>query len=223
MSCLKPGYNPSITRAWSRTQHPCTFVSPGEQPSLIYIPALKISVPYSSAPNILAMLNKGNVLQYKKNSSNLTKNQRFAQIARGKWTNRTTTWATQTDKYTQPNIKLFKRVNVPNNVYLDGTITNKPITCDPRTPTNEIIVEDGGTLVCTVQYNPCTGQTITQPPKQWCFPTSSSNVPGPIMDLCYNDSIPTYFPRKQYIMNSSGDKWPQGYKGLISGNDIPSI
>ena len=223
MSCLTPGYNPSIPRAWNRVQHPCTFGSQGEPPATIYIPALKTSVPYSSAPAILAMLNKGNVLQYKNNSSNLTKNQRYAKIARGKWTNRTSTWATQSDKYTQPNTKWLKRVNVSNNVYLDGTPTDKPITCDPSLPFNEIIVEDGGALVCTVQYNPCTGQTITKPPKQWCFPTSSSDVPGHIVNLCYNDSMPTYFPRKQYTMNSSGDKWPQGYKGLTSGNDVPSL
>lgn len=222
MSCLKPGYNPSVTRAWNRVQHSCTYEVTGNPPETIYIPALKKYVPYSEAPTIITMLNKGNILQYKNNSSNLTKNQRYAKIARGKWTNRTSTWATQSDKYTQPNIRSFKRANVPNNIYLDGTPTSNPITCDPNTPQDEIIVEDGGVLLCTIQYNPCTGETITAPPKDFCFPTSCSDVPGTIMNLCYNDSMPTYYPRQQYVMNSSGDKWPQGYKGFVSGNDIPS-
>ncbi len=222
MSCLQPGYNPPVTRAWNRVQNSCTYRAIGELPSTVYIPALKKSVPYSEAPTVFAMLKKGNILQYKNNSSNLTKNQRYAKIARGKWTNRTSSWASQSDTYTQPNIRMLKRANVSNNIYLNGTPTTNPITCDPNTPEDEIVVEDGGTLVCTVQYNPCTGQTITAPPKEFCFPTYCSDVPGPIMNLCYNDSMPTYYPRQQYVMNSSGDKWPQGYKGLVSGNDIPS-
>lgn len=209
MSCLKPGYNPPNTRAWNRVQHPCTFESD-----------VVVSV---DASNAAAMSYKGNILQYKGNSSNLTKNQRYAQIAKGKWTNRTTTWATQSDKYTQCNTKGYKRANVPNNIYLNGTTTTNPITCDPTLPQDEIIVQDGGTLLCNIQYNPCTGETVVQPPRETCFPTSCSDVPGTIMNLCYNDSLPTYYPRRQYVMNSSGDKWPQGYKDLVSGNDIPSL
>lgn len=222
MSCLNPGYNPTVTRTWNRVQRACTYDMIGELPTTVYIPALKKSVPYSEAPNIIAMLNKGNILQYKNNSSNLTKNQRYSKIAKGRWTNRTTTWATQSDKYTQPNIRLFKRANVIENIYLDGTPTLDPITCDPATPDQEIIIENGGVLLCTIQYNPCTGQTVVAPPKDFCFPTYCSDIPGPIMNICYNDSLPTYYPRKQYIMNSSGDKWPQGYKGFVSGNDTPS-
>lgn len=223
MSCLNPGYNPPIPRDWNRVQHPCTYDMIGELPTTVYIPALRKYVPYSDAPTIIAMLNKGNILQYKNNSSNLTKNQRYAKIAKGKWTNRTSTWATQSDKYTQPNIRLFKRANVINNIYLNGTPTLNPITCDPNTPQEEIVIENGGVLLCTVQYNPCTGETIVAQPKELCYPTSSSDVPGPIMNLCYNDSMPTYYPRKQYVMNSSGDKWPQGYKGFVSANETPSL
>jgi len=222
MSCLKPDYNPSVTRAWNRVQHPCTYGMIDEPPTTVYIPALKKYVPYSEVPNIIAMLNKGNVLQYKNNSSNLTKNQRYAKIARGMWTNRTSTWASQSDKCTQPNTRWFKRANIIGNIYLNGTPTTNPITCDPNTPQDEIVVENGGTLVCTVQHNPCTGETIIAPPKELCFPTYCSDVPGPIVDLCYNDSMPAYYPRRRYVMNSSGDKWPQGYKDFVSGNGISS-
>jgi hypothetical protein len=54
---------------------------------------------------------KGNILQYKGNSSFLTSKQRYAQIAKGKWTNRTTTWASQTDSVSIPNTTWLKRDN----------------------------------------------------------------------------------------------------------------
>jgi len=225
MSCLKPGYNPNPARAWNRVQHPCTYelTSDVNTTDPVYIPALKKYVPYSDVGAVTQMLYKGNILQYKDNSSCLTKNQRFAKIARGRLNGRTTSFATQSDKYTQPNTRWFKRVNTNGNVYLDGTPTDNPITCDPNTPQDQIVVEDGGTLVCKVQYNPCTGETKTVPPRDLCFPTTCSDVPGQISLLCYNDSVPTYFPRYRYKMGSSGDKWPQGYKGLTSGNDTPSL
>ena len=225
MSCLKPGYNPNPGRVWNRVQNPCTYEPVGDTPSAtdpVYIPELKRFISYSDVGRVLQMLRKGNILQYKGNSSGLTKNQRFAKIARGRWTSRTTSFATQSDKFTQPNTRWFKRVNTIGNILLDGTPTDAPITCDPETPQDEIVIENGGTLLCKVQYNPCTGETKVAPPRELCFTTSSSGVPGNIELLCYNDSVPTYFPRYRYKMGSSGDKWPQGYKGLISGNDVPS-
>jgi hypothetical protein len=60
---------------------------------------------------LLDAYKKGNVLQYKKNSSNLTKNQRYAQIAKGAWTNRTKTWASQTETTSSPNTSWLKNVN----------------------------------------------------------------------------------------------------------------
>ena len=47
-------------------------------------------------------------------------------------------------------------------------------------------------------------------------PLYCSDVPGPIMNLCWNPKIPTFFPRRRYIMNNSLNKWPQGYKGFVS-------
>ena len=32
------------------------------------------------------------------------------------------------------------------------------------------------------------------------------------MDLCYDDSLPTYYPRRRYVMTNSGNKFPVGYK-----------
>jgi hypothetical protein len=82
------------------------------------------------------MLNKGNVLQYKKNSSNITKQQRYAQIAKMQWTNRTKTWASQSVTATMPNTQSLKRVNY-DTIYLDdGSPADMPITCpNPAEPT----------------------------------------------------------------------------------------
>ena len=56
-------YNPIPPRVWSRVQNRCLF----EQG-------------LTTETRILA---KGNVLQYKKNSSNLTKQQKYSQISKG--------------------------------------------------------------------------------------------------------------------------------------------
>ena len=226
MSCLAPGYNPNPTREWYRVQNACTFVNNNSSTSnYTYIPQLKKYVPNADVFNELNMLRKGNILQYKNNSSNITKQQRYSQICKGAWTNRTTTWATQSDKYTNPNTTMLKRVNVQNNITLDGTITNEKVTCPIdilRNPDITVVIPDGGTLVCNVMENPCTGETIKQPANKLCNPTSSSDVPGPIIELCYNIGLPTYYPKTRTIMTNSGNKWPQGVKYLASANAIKS-
>jgi len=142
------------------------------------------------------MLNKGNVLQYKKNSSNLTKKQQYALIAQGKWVNRKT-WATQSASgYTNPNTKGLQRVNSVDLAIDVGA-------AEP------IIIQDLGNLVCGTLENPVTGQVIFRQPKNdLCFPTYCSDVPGPITDLCWNDGIVSWFPRTRTTMPVSGDKFP---------------
>jgi hypothetical protein len=54
---------------------------------------------------------KAKVLQYRNNSTNLTAKQRYALIATGNWTNRSTTWASQTENYTNPNVLRLDRGN----------------------------------------------------------------------------------------------------------------
>ena len=135
MSCLGPYYSPIPAREWSRVQNQCTDLI-GPPPTTINVPLLGTTVPFELLYYQLALINKGNVLQYKKNSSNLTKNQRYSQIAKGQWTNRNTTWATQSDKYSNPNTLSLKRVN-GDNITLNGTTTFLPVTC-PTVPTNII-------------------------------------------------------------------------------------
>ena len=168
MSCLDPSYNPVPTRLWSRVQSNCSLV----------IPTNLVNPLTPTEAITLQMRRKGNVLQYKSNSSNLTKQQQYSLIAQGKWTNRTKTWATQSITYTNLNTNNLPKV--------------------------------GNALICPS-------------PALICVPTSSSDVPGPIIDICYDDSLPTYYPREIRIMNTSTNGFPKGIKNLPSANGIESI
>lgn len=240
MSCFN-NYLPNPPRDWSRVQNSCVQLSLSEA-------------------DTIAMLNKGNVLQYKANSSNLTKAQKYSKIAKGQWINRNTTWATQSARgYTNPNTTSLKRTGNVVNIAISSSTgqligpTLAPITCQqsiitnnenlpsnianesdtspdippPVEPTPEsnvspniipvtsvepIVIQDGGVLICSVQENVCTGETKSTISQQLCNPTTDSNVPGQIQELCWNDGTQTWFPRQRYIMTNSGNKFPYNYK-----------
>ena len=220
MSCLGPNYNPFPPRVWSRVDVPCQYANTSSNTKevfQVYIPALKISVPSTEVAALLQMINKGNILQYKNNSSQLTKNQRYSQIAKGMWTNRHTTWATQGIKYTNPNIRSLQRVNATNVFQATGVATTLPVTC-PYTPTppQNVIIATGGTMPCNTQENVCTGQLFVAPPPTFLSPSSNSDVPGPIVNLYWNPNVQTWYPKNRTTMNSSGgNKFPEGYKGFV--------
>lgn len=215
-------YNPTPPRVWSRVQNPCTFTLDSSYNS-IYIPLTNEFVSQADANFKKKQLYKGNILQYKNNSSNLTKKQKYSQISKGLWSNRTKVFATQSQTYTNPNSTGLKWINSteipfpnqivgsPNNIsgpYQYGI--NNPFNC----PTTSI--KEGGSLVCNAYENPCTGVVTKTLENEFCFPTYCSDVPGSIIDLCWNPKIQTIFPRQRYNMSNSGTKWPEGYKGLIS-------
>ena len=254
MSCLGPNYNPIPPREWSRVENRCSYDF--DVSDTIVITQLNQTIPIGLAGQ---MLSKGNVLQYKKNAFPLTTKQRYSQIAQGKWINRNTTWAIQSETYTNPNTNMLKRIN---SVNIDITYTNNitqttnPISCfipqtqqfdtlpddtnavqnvisdetnpiiPPESTTtsvaivmplnestvvstnNRIIISDGGTLLCNQVENVCTGYTSTTLANKKCNPTSDSNVPGKIINLCYNTGLPTYYPRQRYIMTNSANKFP---------------
>ena len=200
-------YLPIPARVWSRVQRECTNVNTSNSGnSLDY--ALR---DYKRQEHL-----KGNILQYKCNSSNLTKKQRYAQIAKGLWASRTKTWATQTQSFSNPNTLSLKRVNYgildpsnnafsrpPNPYFFYGCRDN--------------VIRDGGNLICNVTVNPCTDEVIKKTVSQkLCNPTTDSNVPGPVQYLCWNDGDPTWYPRQQYVMPTSGNKFPVNYKFLVS-------
>jgi len=278
MACFAfNGQPPRPPRVWSRVQGICST-----------LPVNTIGPVEAGA---IAMASKGNILQYKKNSSNITKQQRYSQIAKGMWTNRNTTWASQTITTTMPNTQSLKRVNY-KTIYLDNgaPAAELPITCPtpveptiprklptnpnarntsiqlndneygirsnlcpiyvtppgppiyinggpypevpkkpidpiiipvlpiikpPPEPPARVVIPDGGNLICNITQNICTGEilSITQADDN-CNPSSASDVPGPIIPLCYNNGLPTYYPRQRYIMTNSGNKFPVGYKCL---------
>ncbi len=185
-------YNPVPPKVWYRVQHPCTFNTSSE-----------LAETFSQK-----MLAKGNVLQYKKNSSNLTKSQRYSKIARGQWVSRGKTYATQSEKYTNPNTTSLLRVN-------GISVEEPPGFPNPNLCPNNIY-QDGGNLVCNTIVNPCTGEVIQKTTARSCYLTSDSDVPGPIRTLCWDNRLQTWYPRQQYFMNNSTDKWPEGYKGLVT-------
>ena len=147
MACFAVnGLPPDPPRLWSRAQGRCSESNNSTNSSnssdssdstgFIYLPETGKYITIQEYADIIAMLNKGNVLQYKKNSSNITKQQRYAQIAKMQWTNRTKTWASQSVTATMPNTQSLKRVNY-DTIYLDdGSPAIGPITCpNPAAPT----------------------------------------------------------------------------------------
>jgi hypothetical protein len=238
MSCLGPLYNPQPPREWYRFSN-----------------ILEIETAETR------MLQKGNVLQYKKNSLDLTKQQRYAQIARGLWTNRNTTWASQSETYSNPNLKSLQRVNYsggnpePGKSAYDSRVCPPPnpppdnnmlpsggggdtnpdippivpgqggndIPIFPVDPAIDIIIPDGGTLVCNTIENFCTGEVIRKTSRQFFHPTSDSDVPGKIIELFYDSSVQEpYYPKTKLTYGTSGDKWPVGAKFIRSANAIPA-
>jgi len=214
------GYLPIPARAWSRVDNKCTYDNSTsvniDNSDTIYDPAIFYRA---------ALINKGNVLQYKKNSSQLTKKQRYSQIAKGLWTNRTKTWATQSATYTNPNTTSLKRVGYveypknditpgsPANIagpYIPVSLLNDPFNCPNFT------FKDGGSLVCGVYQDPCTGAVVDKTYELKYYPTTDSDVPGPIQELYWDPRLQTWYPKVRRVMNNSTNKWPTNYKLLRS-------
>ena len=252
-------YNPNPPRAWSRVQNACPFSIDDldATSNTIIMPITGKVVTSSEYSRAISEINKGNVLQYKANSSQLTKKQIYSQMAKGMWTNRNTTWATQSQSYTNPNTQSLKRSGAIN-ITIEGVPTTLPVTCPqpvnivnsslpttssssgpsepplpppPPTPTassnasiplkqvppsEPTVIQDEGSLLCSIVENICTGETFVQPSVPNCHPTTDSDVPGAIEQLCWSDNIQTWYPRQRVTMTNSGDKWPQGYKGFTS-------
>lgn len=271
MSCYNNNcYLPNPPRAWSRVQNSCSLNTDDNE--FVNLPYSNKIIPVAYLGLELAMLNKGNVLQYKANSSNLTKAQRYSKIAQGQWVNRNTTWAAQSTRgYTNPNTTSLKRAGNVVNIAIDpitGAVigpTAAPPTCPqtvipinnglpsnggggsdvddpnipppveptegsntfpptiPDTPIEPIVIQDGGVLICSVQENICTGETKSTLSQQLCNPTSDSDVPGRIQELCWNDGNPTWYPRSRYIMTNSTNKWPVNATLFSSVKPYPPV
>jgi len=221
-----PNYNPIPPRVWSRVQSDCAYVDPSSNYETAYIPLTNQTVPLAQAIYEEKQFYKGNILQYKGNSAQLTKKQRYSQLARCAGPNRTKVFATQSQRgYTNPNTTAMKRVGYttypfPNQIVSAPNNISGPFAYNIPNPygcNNGNSVQDGGTLICGSLANPCSDEVYKEGPKNAtvCFPASASNVPGTSF-LCWNNKIQTWFPRQRYFMDNSGDKWPEGYKGFTS-------
>jgi hypothetical protein len=109
---------------------------------------------------------------------------------------------------------------------IQGTISVPPTTTNnifSYCPQQQPQIPNGGSLICTTIVNPCNNQDVIKKNNpNYCYPTSASNVPGPIKNLCWKNSWQTWYPKQRYFMTSQGNKFPVNYKGLVSANAIPS-
>jgi len=218
-------YNPIPPRVWSRVQAPCTYTDTGSNYETAYIPLTNQTVPLAQAIALDQNLYKGNILQYKGNSSRITKKQKYAQISKGMWCNRTKVFATQSTTYTNPNTTAMQRVNYttlpyPNQIVGQPNNISGPFQYNVPSPYEcpTTSVQEGGNLVCGTYVNPCNGQVIQKIPQPplICNSSTASDVPGIPVDLCWTPKVQTWFPRNNLTNSNSLDKWPEGYKGLVS-------
>lgn len=227
-------YLPNPPRAWSRVQNSCTYANQNANYSNIFNPITGNISSLEQANYQQLLYYKGNVLQYKNNSANLTKKQKYSQLANGKGPFRTKVFATQTATYTNPNTTGLLLVNYkvfvyPNNIVGAPNNPAGPFASDLISPfdCSNTNVKDGGNLVCGTFANQCNDKIIKQAPitnGNLCFPSYYSNVPGNTI-LCWNNKLQTYYPKPRYFMNNSGNKFPQGYKGFVSAlkPDSPTL
>lgn len=218
-------YNPNPPRVWSRVQNQCTYVEPGSTYSESYIPLSGQTVSQAQANYEEKLYYKGNILQYKGNSASLTKKQKYSQLARCAGPNRTKVFATQSQTYTNPNTNGLLWTNYvtfpfPNQLVGQPNNISGPFQYNVPSPFGcpTTSVKSGGNLVCGTYANQCTNEIIKRAPTSAviCNPSSCSDVPGRPIELCWNDTIQTFYPRQRYIMNNSANKWPEGYKGFVS-------
>jgi hypothetical protein len=234
MACYNNCYLPIPPRAWSRVQNSCSITTDIENNGFVSLPYSGKIVSSSLLGENIAMLNKGNVLQYKANSSNLTQSQKYSKIAQGKWTNRNTTWATQNSRgYTNPNTTSLKRSGNVNNIAIDpitGTIigpTEAPVTClKPITIINEGLPSNSGGEVGEPQIPP----PVPPSPASDTFPSIISDTPvEPIViqdegilicsiqeNICTGE---TKITESQQLCNPTSDSDVPGTIQLLCWND----
>jgi hypothetical protein len=220
-------YNPQPTRVWSRVQNSCTTNQNNTniQNDIVYIPLTNQYVTPAQAQYQAQLFQKGNILQYKNNSANLTKNQKYSRLSNGLVNTRKKSYATQSVTYTNPNTSSLLRVNyasIPYPNQIVGAPNNPSGPYQPDMPNpfdcSSNILQDGGNLVCNAVVNPCSGKIIEQTTKSYqiCNSSSCSDVPGKPIELCWYPGVQTWYPKQRYIMPNSLNKWPQGYKGFVS-------
>jgi len=232
---MSVNYNPQPTRVWSRVQNQCSTNQNNTNIAndIIYIPLTKQYVTPAQAQFQSQMLQKGNILQYKKNSANLTKSQKYSRISNGYPETRKKSYATQSDTYSNPNTSSLLRVNYTSFPYQNNIVgaPNNPsspfqIPSSTQLECSSNVLKDGGNLVLNTYQNQCSGEIVKKVfcPNKLCFSTSCSDVPGKPIELCWYTNIQSWYPKTRYFMPNSLNKWPEGYKGFVSAvTPVPPV
>lgn len=226
-------YLPIPPRVWSRVQNPCAYNLLPNNVNTAYIPLTNQTVSLAQAHYQDQLLYKGNILQYKGNSAQLTKRQRYSQLAKGYGPNRTKVFATQSQTYTNPNTTGLARVNstnipFPNEIVGAPNNISGPYQYDVPNPAGctSTNLTDGGSLVCGTYADPCTGEIIQTGASsaEIYNPSYCSDVPGPPIELYWNKKVQPWFPKQRLNMSNSTSKWPEGYKDFVSAvRPLPPI
>uniref|UniRef100_A0A6C0HS18 Uncharacterized protein n=1 Tax=viral metagenome TaxID=1070528 RepID=A0A6C0HS18_9ZZZZ len=94
-------------------------------------------------------------------------------------------------------------------------VDNKPAINNsnnfPIVPVKPVInrsIVTGGRLIYCSRENICTGTVKNSVNKPPCFPTSDSDVPGPIINLCYPKNFPIFIPSAPTTYTATSSKWP---------------
>lgn len=216
-------YLPQPPRAWSRVQNDCT-----------YPPQVGDPVQLIADNAFLQMMRKGNVLQHKHNSWRMSRREAYSRMARGfNGPLRNQTFATQSETYTDPNIRRWARVGArtipyPNDAPGEPNNPAGPYAIIYNQYCDTLDLVDGGTLVCTPNpTDPCApfadtstsnyddndnnNNRITQLAVV-CAPSTASDVPGPAVSLCWAPALDSWFPRERRQMSNSTNKFPINYQ-----------
>ena len=189
MACFNPSGEPiNPPRVWFRVQNQCSTEPTSNSNPIVFFPLTGENLPVERIAEEIQMIEKGNVLQYKKNSSNLTKQQRYSKIVTGNWVNKSSTLATQGVLFTDPNTLKLQRVNY-NTIYADdGSPANLPVTC----PEKKVIP-------IPRKLPPRAGSRPAPPSPQ--PPTPNPNVgPNSQLDPNYPILCPQYVDPEDYVI-----------------------
>ena len=150
----------------------------------------------------LQMRRKAEVLQYKNNSSKLTKKQRYSLAAKNLLTKKKS-WANQKEGVvTNPNTSNLKPTGFYQNNINNSTFNSwTGLTCcpaDQKVSSQPSNIDSQNQISCS------------NPPSTNQFLTTQSDVPGKPMFLKYEPDFPlTMFPPVRRTYKGGAGKWPQ--------------
>jgi len=230
MSCLGPKYNPNPPREWTRYKPTCLN---NEANTQMYMKANILQ--YINNSSQLTKKQKYASLAQRKFTSWASQSQSsFPNIKSLKRENQTYIVAPQSSNIIDSNnitsyelqdcIKNKKNNNI-NLPSVSGSGGNSPPPPPPPPPNERpnypglppivdtpgvpiYLIPNGGRLICNTIENPCTGALLQKQANIICYPTSCSDVPGPIQSLCWSGRLPTFFPKVKRTYGTSDNKWP---------------